>query len=539
MTQLDLPQISLQRYLELLKRRRWQVVPASLLGLLLGGIVAFFIPRYYVAETMLQHQMAPGMEAVRSKEDPFRTIVETAQITIPLAVGETIKVLGWPEASEADPYVRSEKERTIRSFLSVNDKNARPDRDYAQLQVVFKDLDGERAAKFLNTLVPIWIKQRLEQLREQQERERSFAADGYERANKAYEHLRAEKRTLEVQYGFDPELDPLLLRDEQRKRSNLQLERSQALAQQRIERATTRRLLEEAQAALDVTEKRRPVAKSPFGTGQGTEAKLPPELLQYQLQLQYHRRMQQNFLPHTKEHADATERIAQLEKLLAEFGQAAGISDGFEPNPEHEKLATTIAGYETELLRLEAGIAELEKTIANEVERLARLAEGYELYDRNQQMLEEARKQRESAFTALDRADKTLGRLLNQATVKQITEAFVPPRPTDPNILIVALLGCVLGLGFAIGLILLLDVLQGTWKTVDDVERGLGVPVLGGISFLETEVQRQTVQRRRRRSSLVAAAVLFLGVAVVTLYYVDPTRLPPVVRDLLALLLGA
>lgn len=86
MTQLDLPQISLQRYLELLKRRRWQVVPASLLGLLLGGIVAFFIPRYYVAETMLQHQMAPGMEAVRSKEDPFRTIVETAQITIPLAV---------------------------------------------------------------------------------------------------------------------------------------------------------------------------------------------------------------------------------------------------------------------------------------------------------------------------------------------------------------------------------------------------------------------------------------------------------------------
>jgi hypothetical protein len=33
--------------------------------------------------------------------------------------------------------------------------------------------------------------------------------------------------------------------------------------------------------------------------------------------------------------------------------------------------------------------------------------------------------------------------------------------------------------------------------------------------------------------------LLFLGVAVVTLYYVDPTRLPPMVRDLLAMLLGA
>ena len=36
MTQLDLPQISLQRYLDLLRRRRWQVIPVSLLGLLIG-----------------------------------------------------------------------------------------------------------------------------------------------------------------------------------------------------------------------------------------------------------------------------------------------------------------------------------------------------------------------------------------------------------------------------------------------------------------------------------------------------------------------
>ena len=40
-----LPQLSLQRYVDLVKRRRWQVLPVSLLGLLVGGIVAFFIPR--------------------------------------------------------------------------------------------------------------------------------------------------------------------------------------------------------------------------------------------------------------------------------------------------------------------------------------------------------------------------------------------------------------------------------------------------------------------------------------------------------------
>ena len=46
MTQVDMPQLSLSRYVDLVKRRRWQVVPVSLLGLLIGGLVAFFIPRF-------------------------------------------------------------------------------------------------------------------------------------------------------------------------------------------------------------------------------------------------------------------------------------------------------------------------------------------------------------------------------------------------------------------------------------------------------------------------------------------------------------
>ena len=55
MTQIEVPQISLQRYVDLLKRRRWQVIPVSLLGLLVGGLVAFFIPRYYVADVTVDY----------------------------------------------------------------------------------------------------------------------------------------------------------------------------------------------------------------------------------------------------------------------------------------------------------------------------------------------------------------------------------------------------------------------------------------------------------------------------------------------------
>ncbi|MBP8299614.1 MAG: hypothetical protein KA020_04560 [Planctomycetes bacterium] len=105
--------------------------------------------------------------------------------------------------------------------------------------------------------------------------------------------------------------------------------------------------------------------------------------------------------------------------------------------------------------------------------------------------------------------------------------------------MVVALIGCVLGLGLAISLILLLDVMQGSFKTLDDVERGLAVPVLGGVSHLETVEERLHAVRSRRRVTLVSAAFVVLLSGVVILFYWDPTRLPSFVRDLLAMVLGA
>ena len=68
--------------------------------------------------------------------------------------------------------------------------------------------------------------------------------------------------------------------------------------------------------------------------------------------------------------------------------------------------------------------------------------------------------------------------------------------------------------------------------------RVVQICLVGGMSHLETEVERDRTVRSRRRTTLAAAAFVFLCVAVVTIFYVDATRLPPAVRDLLALLLG-
>src|SRR5262245_14757954 len=95
--ELELPQISFARYLDLLKRRRWQVVPVSLLGLLIGGAIAFLVPRYYVAETVFMFNGRLLRDLDRDKEDPLAAVVSKARTRIHVLVPETLSRLRWPE----------------------------------------------------------------------------------------------------------------------------------------------------------------------------------------------------------------------------------------------------------------------------------------------------------------------------------------------------------------------------------------------------------------------------------------------------------
>jgi len=98
-------------------------VPVSLLGLVVGGLIAFFIPRYFVASTLIQHEAVPG-ELLERSEDPFSAIVASARSTIPQAVGKAMELLKWPEAQLADPHEKAQCVREVQNRLSVDRVNA-------------------------------------------------------------------------------------------------------------------------------------------------------------------------------------------------------------------------------------------------------------------------------------------------------------------------------------------------------------------------------------------------------------------------------
>jgi capsular polysaccharide biosynthesis protein len=538
MTQVEVPQISLQRYFDLLKRRRWQVIPVSLLGLLVGGLVAVFIPRYYVADTLLVHEKVPGQADPRNPEDPFRAIVETAKLTIPLAVGETMVALKWPEGLVTDASQRTQNERAVRYRLFVDDGNrGNTKRDYAQITVQYRDQDAQRAASFLNTLVATWIDKRLRELRAPAEADLKDATERVTNLRNLSERYTEEKKQIAVLYEIDASLqEPLLQYTLQQEQQRLKAE-----LRTKVERAERELESVKRQLQLDRDLQLRTEARVvPDARLLLAEVKDSPEGKKALLLLDRYEEILRNFRPGSMQHKQATRGIEEQRQKLQELvGTSKVDADGMVPNPEYVVLLARIEQAERQRLTLQTEFDTLATQLAAETSRVERRAIGFSEFEQKRAQCETAKTDLESAIEDLRKATAVIASLGKQQTVTQVGIAQPPPRPTEPNILVVALLGCVLGLGVAIGLILLLDIVQGTFKTLDDVERAVPVPVLGGMSHLETDAEREEGVRRRRRVSVTAAAFVTLVVVVVTIFYVDPTRLPPVVRDLLAMLLGS
>jgi hypothetical protein len=536
MTQVELPQLSLQRYVDLVKRRRWQLVPVSLLGLLVGGLVAFFIPRFFVAETLLEHQQVPT--GADDPEDPFRAVVDTAKSTIPLAAGEVIDELKWPEVAGLDDFARGQFERAVEERITVNETNGGDrTRSYALIRVQYRDRNGDRAATFLNKLVEVWGRRRTAELRAPAEEQRIAASTNADRARSTLADYMREKQALERQYGFDPLVDIAVQRMEWPKEEAERREREASRRAQEQQRARLAAAIESDRARLTDLPSRVP----PDATNVLTEAlKVPAAKLLVVRWLRAKQEYENTFHPGTQAYFNSKRQAALLlEQIKALVPQPPVDEEGLVPNRAYVDLLTKIAADELKLTELDAALDLEARQLAADQKRFATRVEGYSIYTQKLSQVEEARGAKEEALADLKAATDLITRLNRELPVRTKRPAVVPPAPTEPNILVVALIGCVLGLAAAVGLILAFDVLQGSFKTIEDVERGVPVPVLGGVAHMETVEERQQATRGRRRVAVTAGLAVAMITVVVSIFYIDSTLLPPVVVDILAMILGA
>lgn len=533
MTQVELPQLSLQRYVDLVRRRRWQLVPISLLGLVVGAVVAFLIPKYYVAEASVEHQEVAG--EMERGENPFKRIVDSSQETIRLAAGKAMEALKWPEAAIGDPSRRTLEEAKVRSRLVVIDSNAGDKtRTYAHIRILYKDTDAQRSADFANALVDTWIQGRVQKLRSSHQEQATRANADFAEWDRTYERYLQEKQDLEVRFRIRPDFDPRLQQEEMRRRQDTQRMLREQLRDRETKVAMHKADAERTRTELAATAERVAPSQRELLEAARTRPELAPLLLQLQLSVAG----LEAWKPGTRERTKQEREIARMRDTIFASMALDLDADGKIANPAHaalvKKLADAVAAGE----QLVGEIERLQRDIAADTQEIEQLAEGYRLIESKRKDLDTAAQKRADAAARQQKQGQYLAALEQALPVQPLQRASPPPHPTDPNILVVALIGAVLGLGAAIGLILLLDLLQGTFKTAEDVERALGVQVLGAMSHMETDAERTFAVRSRRRAGVTAFLFMGLVVAVVVVYYRAPTRLPGIVRDLLALVLG-
>lgn len=140
------------------------------------------------------------------------------------------------------------------------------------------------------------------------------------------------------------------------------------------------------------------------------------------------------------------------------------------------------------LQSLQTQASDLEKQITEDARAIAVLQAKSRLTPDEQAQLSNLQQRRSADSATYATVVKNLedvrgSQLARYESLAVVDSAVVPNKPIRPNKLLNTVLAAVLGLLLAIGLIFLLEYLDNSFKTEEDVGRYLGLPVLARIAF--------------------------------------------------------
>lgn len=180
------------------------------------------------------------------------------------------------------------------------------------------------------------------------------------------------------------------------------------------------------------------------------------------------------------------------EKLIEQVERVIG-TETRTLNPVHRELYGNIISQEVEFMALEAREAALHSLISENEAKLSELpVKELELA----RLVREAKVLEELYIMLRTKKEETrIAEAMQTADVQVIDAAVLPLHPIKPRVKLNIAIGAVLGMFLGVGLAFLLEFMDNTVKTKEDVERLLGLPVLGQIPELSLGDQGRQTRR--------------------------------------------
>ena len=518
----------LAEFLEILRRRRWQMALPALLVLSVGVTLAVLIPKKYLVSTQIEvrpvNSSLPQSQAGKEAENAPN------QIRAPERIRALLSRLKVEDYLALGPREQAEFVTDVRDDLRVKvDHPVNATSSFVTIE--YMDLDRKRAVQVLKSLRDDWKQDVMDNAKNNADTEANQLGEKVRQLELA---IKAEEDTVSglKQRNNISATQPIPggrdTRAEDPGYQRLQKQKDD-LGAISIELVKAEEKVASLERQLAETPERLSEAQLLAGNSNTEElASIETQLVDLDAVLRRYRPMASGYRLALEKRNQLEIKRDALKKLVtrSELTSVATL------NPQYSLLRTQL-----ETARLEkdqdARVKEhLEKSIADDGKTVDLL---YDVYDEIRVRTENAylmRKQLEAA--TLKRDEKAnLARLLASRLndpFSVLAEVQEPKDPTEPNPWLITAFALVAGLALGLSIALSSEYGRNCFRSVHDISRVMVAPVLGTIGGILTTRQRRLLRLRRALVGALSAFVI-VGLSFVTWAWArNPELLSPQLR---------
>ena len=559
------PGLGLADYIEILRRRRWQLIVPAVLLFAIAAAAATLIPATYKSQaTILIEQQEIPTDLVRSTVTSYadqRVQIISQRVLNSANLSQVIEKYGLYEkelqsASLATliTKMRDDIELKMVSADVVDPRSGRPTEATIAFTLSYESRAPDKAQKVVNELVSLFLNENAKKRREVAHEASKFLG---EEANKLSEQISDLEARLavfkEANSGSLPEMQSLnmtlMQRVEEQLRRNdqdvrslderiiyLESELAQMNPYSNLYSATGERMLSAADR-LKALESEYVSLASRYSENHPDRIKMERELealradagganvaeLQRRLS-ELNGELTTLSKRYSADHPDVKRKQREVQATEKQLVQARKSGPKLKANeqadnPAYVQLQAQLQAARSERNSLAGAKAELEAEISSFEERLTnapKIEREYRAitrdYDNAMSKFKEVKaKQLEAELAESLEAESKAERFV------LIEPPLLPEKPSKPNRLAILFLGFVFSVGGGVGTVVLRESMDDAIHSPKDIARITGAPPLAVIPYFELD--EEVAARKRRRWYLVAAAVVALIAAFVLVHY--------------------
>lgn len=532
----------LSDYVNVIRRRIWQVI-GPFLGLAVAGLgVAFLIPREYKGITELEVIDPDAGVATVFTQVGYSVPHKHLLTTIPQDVRQVeflaplVEQFGITEGYNLN--VQRDRNRLferMRKKVAVNTVLVKSGTDLVEFE--YQGRDAERVVQFINALRQKWQDQFVARYHSAVVSVEDHVKKVFEEAQGAFMDAQAKYRNFQEANGSDYwGKDPGGQARSRLDRMKADIEGWEL--ELTTEQATLRAVTEQLKSVrptdkMDVARKRNPDWVKQSAVIETVSAKVR------QLEADYY----DTWKPLKDARVLLEEEKAKLEKI-PEF-QTDSFVQG--PTPLWIKLSgdqtqaqTTIARLREKIEKAQISINQLENEVKVIPEKSAQAAILRDAVDTAGVQLDKALKMRAIVAATRDRVQANAKRFF-RVTIEFTPEEARSFDPVWPNYALFAGIGAFVGLLIGGAIAFIGEFTSSAFTTPNQVRYLLQVPVLGEVAPIFT-IGEQRARKRRRRVVLMVLGVIAVALLIVHLMWFDKdnwrAELPPAIRDLMRRIYG-